>query len=552
MLLSQQSHQWSNQSNSSFTNNYDRQQKSDNRINNSQGRPLLTGPIPATPDYEYDTRATSAPYSSRGIARVHGSDAKAIHKRATNGTGVPFLFEVQGTGLSSIHGTAAKPPINHLNENVKRIRHVMRESRQRQITKEQNKPIPVKALWHSKQYDHVQSKVKQRLEEETHRSVSRPQSARGNFLHAHENTGPQYLRSQSVSSSRRGSIASSIDLGTTQLDDRSKPDYVKINSQYVKNIPKVRKTMSEEIVEQARAKKEQQLNNYYEKQKGRVPDYIEKIREQRTQEINDERANAPDPDCPLGHVKIDNDKRLSTLRQLQLNRIELEKKLSHLPIRNDSLTLRRTKEEIEKKIIELDEAIKIFSKPKTVKRKYHLSKIMVYIRFHLPVLLSSYSIVTHNVNYNLIRLYSIYLMFFSQIILSSCSKFDDKALTIAKSIDDYTCQNFVFTCFFRQRHHTSYNNQQQQHDNCKFLLILHSCLYYDTDTIRRCHQSKLNPAKINLRDEAPKHCFTSSVYKNFYVQHLRSISPARTTVKCQIFILLFLLISCVIKIKVCC
>ncbi len=47
-----------------------------------------------------------------------------------------------------------------------------------------------------------------------------------------------------------------------------------------------------------------------------------------------------------------------------LGRAELEKKMSHLPIRNDSLTLRRTKEELEKKIIELDEAIKIFSKPK--------------------------------------------------------------------------------------------------------------------------------------------------------------------------------------------
>ncbi len=47
-----------------------------------------------------------------------------------------------------------------------------------------------------------------------------------------------------------------------------------------------------------------------------------------------------------------------------LDRAELEKKISHLPIRNDSLTLRRTKEEIEKKIVELDEAIKIFSKPK--------------------------------------------------------------------------------------------------------------------------------------------------------------------------------------------
>ena len=42
----------------------------------------------------------------------------------------------------------------------------------------------------------------------------------------------------------------------------------------------------------------------------------------------------------------------------------MEKKLAHLPIRNDSVTVRRAKEEVEKKIVELDEAIQIFSRPK--------------------------------------------------------------------------------------------------------------------------------------------------------------------------------------------
>jgi hypothetical protein len=40
----------------------------------------------------------------------------------------------------------------------------MRESRERQAAKIQNQPIPAKALWRSKQYDHIQSKVKQQLE----------------------------------------------------------------------------------------------------------------------------------------------------------------------------------------------------------------------------------------------------------------------------------------------------------------------------------------------------------------------------------------------------
>ena len=47
-----------------------------------------------------------------------------------------------------------------------------------------------------------------------------------------------------------------------------------------------------------------------------------------------------------------------------LDRTILERKLAHLPVRSDSLKLRRTKEEIEKKLVELDEAIEIFSKPK--------------------------------------------------------------------------------------------------------------------------------------------------------------------------------------------
>jgi len=64
------------------------------------------------------------------------------------------------------------PPKNHLNENVKRIQRIMRKSKQRQETKAQSQPKPVKALWHSKQYDNVQSKVKQKLEEVNYKNNS--------------------------------------------------------------------------------------------------------------------------------------------------------------------------------------------------------------------------------------------------------------------------------------------------------------------------------------------------------------------------------------------
>ncbi len=150
---------------------------------------------------------------------------------------------------------------------------------------------------------------------------------------------------------------------------------------------------------------------------------------------------------------------------------------------------------------------------------------MIYLRFHLPVLLTK-------IDYNFIQLCSIFLIFFSQTI-SASSKSNDQAFIIAKSLDDYFCQNCVFSCYFRNRHH------QQQLDNCTSLLILHSCLHYDTDTKLRCNQTALNHVRKILDDKTPRHCFTSSVYKTFYAQHLRSIAPERTIVKCQIFVLFF-------------
>ncbi len=59
-----------------------------------------------------------------------------------------------------------------MNENAKRIQRIMRKSKQRQATKAQSQPKPVKALWHSKQYDNVQSKVKQKLEEVNYKNNS--------------------------------------------------------------------------------------------------------------------------------------------------------------------------------------------------------------------------------------------------------------------------------------------------------------------------------------------------------------------------------------------
>lgn len=46
---------------------------------------------------------------------------------------------------------------------------------------------------------------------------------------------------------------------------------------------------------------------------------IEKLKQKQAQDDYDRRMNAPDPECPPGHIKVDDAQRLSTLKQLQLS-----------------------------------------------------------------------------------------------------------------------------------------------------------------------------------------------------------------------------------------
>ncbi|CAM4862510.1 unnamed protein product [Rotaria socialis] len=525
MHQSQNPLQWSAQFGPSLTNSF-----ASRSHQNFDTRPSrLRTPFPPDPGYGDDPLSRRCVTSSN--PRVRGSHAKAIYKRAIANTGAPFRLDIRCSSSLDTNSKTGKPPRNHTNENLKRIRRIMQETQKRKSTEEDAKKTAMKPLWRSKEYDNVESKVKQKLKVDSQRSASRPQSVQGNFLRAHGRTGPENLRSQSACDVRRASVGSSVNLEATQAaDNKSKPDYVKINLQNVKTIPKVRKSVSTEATQNAREKTEKKLKAYQEKNNGRVPDYIEKIKEKRDQDRQKVRASAPDPECPPGHVKVDKEEHKSTLTKLQANRIELENKLGHLPIRNDSLRLRRAKEDIEKQLVALDEAIGIFSKPKTSnKKKISVIYTMVYLRFHLLILVPFWSLITAIL---------FVLMFFSQII--SSSKFDHQPLTIVKSIDDYFCQNYVLTCFFRQRYHQSI--VQQQDNVCKSFLILRSCLYNDNDSIRMCHQTTLNRVKSVLTNETPMYCLTSSLYKNLQIQNLRSRATLpKTAVHWQIFVLLFII-----------
>ena len=180
--------------------------------------------------------------------------------------------------------------------------------------------------------------------------------------------------------------------------------------------------------------------------------------------------------------------------------------------------------------------------------------VMFYLSFHSSISFPSYLLSTLIGHSNLIRSSTICFMILAQFVPYSLSSSDDRALTIVRSIDEYLCKNYLLTCFFRQRYHESFDDDNQKPtslDLCKSLLILHSCLHHDTDTMRICSSTTVNRAKLNLNLETPKHCFTSSVYKTFFAQHLRSLALSSTALEWPIVVLFLLLISFVIRIRAC-
>ncbi|XP_008202095.1 uncharacterized protein LOC100119016 [Nasonia vitripennis] len=96
---------------------------------------------------------------------------------------------------------------------------------------------------------------------------------------------------------------------------------------------------------------------------GVVPKYIkerkEALQKEQLAKIADKHV-----DCPAGHVPLPDHERKETLSMLKKNYQEYVGELNMLPIRTDTLRSQKRKMEIEKQLTKLEEAIKVFTRPK--------------------------------------------------------------------------------------------------------------------------------------------------------------------------------------------
>ncbi|XP_050301622.1 uncharacterized protein LOC126739839 isoform X2 [Anthonomus grandis grandis] len=131
------------------------------------------------------------------------------------------------------------------------------------------------------------------------------------------------------------------DLDTISMEDK---DFIREN----KNIkPKTVKQSPVKVLAQAPA-------NY---QRGVVPKYLRDRKD-------DASLGEQDAECPPGHVLLPEEERKETLRVLRQSYADRIQELNMMPVRNDTLKMRKRKMEIEEELKRIDGGIKVFQRPK--------------------------------------------------------------------------------------------------------------------------------------------------------------------------------------------
>lgn len=263
------------------------------------------------------------------------------------------LLQLQGISLRPGVSPKRKDPKDHEKENLRRIKEIQRRWREQEQGRERGQPHPLKALWRSPKYDKVESRVKALLQEPGRAPGTKP----ANFLRAHSRCGPGLPPTRAPSPQ------------LSPQDPQTKGpsvavNFISHNAQAATKAPRRRHSRSLQVLNQELERQQQAQEHYNATQKGHVPHYLLQRKDLWRQEAEARQRSQPDPSIPAGHTLMPESQRLETLDSLLQSQRQLLRELIMLPAGADSLRARGHRAELEQKLVQVEEAIKIFSQAK--------------------------------------------------------------------------------------------------------------------------------------------------------------------------------------------
>ncbi|XP_053305710.1 enkurin domain-containing protein 1 [Spea bombifrons] len=310
---------------------------------------FLPGPLAPDPTL-YPAYYSACPTNPAPRVRPNARD---IFERGKSGT-VGILLRFEGLSLHP-ESPSKKKVKDHEKENIRRLREIQKRCREKEMEKEQLGPKPVKALWKSHKYENVESKLNKQLQENV--IISKPEAQK--FLKAHSRCGSRMHFKRSLSQDPDGS-KSTVD---TEEQNCKVKDFIALNARNAK-CTHIRRSRSLQNLNEVLEQKQLKQKEYDSKQKGHVPQYLLDLKEKWCMEKEKDKKQTSDQLLPPGHTIMPEAERLKTLNNIRGAQTQLTKELLGLPLRANTLSIQNRRTELEKKLSEMDEAVKIFSHPK--------------------------------------------------------------------------------------------------------------------------------------------------------------------------------------------
>ncbi|XP_051923217.1 enkurin domain-containing protein 1 isoform X1 [Hippocampus zosterae] len=301
---------------------------------------LLSGPLAPDPVLHPDC------YSARASVRRPRISANALHILEKGQTGVMReLLNVDCFPATEIT-KPKEPEFDFRKDNIRRLRDIQRRCKEAQAEKARS--TPVKALWTSTKYHNIQSKFM--IDLQATGPVVKPQCQ--NFLKGHsKNKVPPRPHSTPAAVTLRHSC--------TPEQDKN----LQVNGQSINFIKYNARAAGQTL------QRSQSLTNLRDKPvpsavKGQVPHYIEERKKQWRKEEEEARKKKLIPSVPPGHTLMADSDRQETLKTLKESHRSLVTELLLLPLKADNLSVRLRRAHLDRRLSEIEEAIKIFSRDK--------------------------------------------------------------------------------------------------------------------------------------------------------------------------------------------
>ena len=183
---------------------------------------------------------------------------------------------------------------------------------------------------------------------------------------------PKYNIKESDNDEQNNNINNNININNIQENENanvSRPikrpnkeinqpkDYIESNKHLISKIQEVNNSNK---LKEYNNKKE----NPYHKEYGKTPKYIQEMRLENEKKIEMEKLRKETAKYPKGTRLLSEEERLFTLEKLKQSRDDINKVIEKLPITSDTQAFRNKKEELFKKLDEIENAIETFSKKK--------------------------------------------------------------------------------------------------------------------------------------------------------------------------------------------